>query len=85
MKHLLEDWKEEFVLINFLIDIPLPSVTGRRILFEINLNTLKLSPNIDWELLVKKCDGYSGADIANVCREASMLPMRRKLKEEGGF
>jgi katanin p60 ATPase-containing subunit A1 len=35
--------------------------------------------------LVNKCDGYSGADIANVCREAAMLPMRRKLKEEGGF
>ncbi|CAD8093537.1 unnamed protein product [Paramecium primaurelia] len=67
------------------IYIPLPSDTGRKLLFEINLNSLKLSPNINWDQLVKKCEGYSGADIANVCREASMLPMRRKLKEEGGF
>lgn len=40
---------------------------------------------MEWDMLVRKCEGYSGADIANVCREASMLPMRRKLKEEGGI
>lgn len=72
-------------IIKIIIDIPLPSVSGRKVLFEINLNSLKLSPNINWDYLVNKSEGYSGADIANVCREASMLPMRRKLKEEGGF
>lgn len=34
---------------------------------------------IDWDLLVKMTDGYSGADISNVCREGAMMPMRRKL------
>jgi katanin p60 ATPase-containing subunit A1 len=37
------------------------------------------------EFIVKKSDGYSGADISNLCREAAMLPMRRKLKVEGGY
>ena len=40
---------------------------------------IELEEGIDWEHLVKMTDGYSGADISNVCREAAMMPMRRKL------
>lgn len=35
--------------------------------------------------IVKRTKGFSGADITNVCREAAYMPMRRKLKEGGGF
>ena len=40
---------------------------------------------MDIELIVKKTQGFSGADITNVCRQAAYMPMRRKLKNQGGF
>ena len=39
---------------------------------------------IDMDKLVTLTDGYSGADIANVCREASLMQMRGILMKTGG-
>jgi katanin p60 ATPase-containing subunit A1 len=44
---------------------------------------LDLESNIDWDMITKKTDGYSCADITNVCREAAMMPLRRRLKASG--
>ena len=59
--------------------IPLPTEVGREALFRINLKSIALSPDIDFKILVSKTEGYSGADITSVCRDAAMMPMRRKL------
>lgn len=61
------------------IYIPLPSEVGRKQLFEINLKGMQLDANIEWNTLIKKCDGYSGSDISNVCRDAAMMPLRKRL------
>lgn len=61
------------------IYIPLPSDLGRERLLKINLKGLKLEEDIDFNEIVRKTEGYSGADLTNVCREAAMMPMRRKL------
>jgi katanin p60 ATPase-containing subunit A1 len=62
--------------------IPLPSEVGRDALFRINLKSIALAPDIDFTVLVSKTEGYSGADITSVCRDAAMMPMRRKLLSE---
>ncbi|KAG8176554.1 hypothetical protein JTE90_010766 [Oedothorax gibbosus] len=61
------------------IYIPLPNATGREALLKINLRDLEVSPDLDLEEIANSLDGYSGADITNVCRDASMMGMRRKI------
>jgi katanin p60 ATPase-containing subunit A1 len=52
---------------------------------KIHLKNVKMDESVDLDVIIKKTEGYSGADITNVCREAAYMPMRRKLKNEGGF
>ncbi|XP_040583239.1 katanin p60 ATPase-containing subunit A-like 1 [Lepeophtheirus salmonis] len=61
------------------IYIPLPTEEGREVLLKINLKEVKLSDDVILKNIAKKLGGYSGADITNVCRDASMMSMRRKI------
>jgi katanin p60 ATPase-containing subunit A1 len=62
--------------------IPLPSAVGREALFRLNLKSLALAPDLDFQRLAAKTEGYSGADISCVCREAALLPLRRRILSE---
>ena len=61
------------------IYIPLPTLEGREALLKINLKEVKVEDGLDLKAIGRKLDGYSGADITNVCRDASMMSMRRKI------
>ena len=66
------------------IYIPLPNKIGREQMFNINFKGIKLSNDVNIDTLVQKTEGYSGHDISSVCREASLMNMRRKLMSENG-
>ena len=66
------------------IYIPLPNKIGREQMFRINFKGIKLSNDVDIDTLVQKTEGYSGHDISSVCREASLMNMRKKLMNENG-
>lgn len=61
------------------IYIPLPNDEGRESLLRINLREVMLAQGVNLKEIASKLDGYSGADITNVCRDASMMSMRRKI------
>ena len=50
------------------IYIPLPTREGRLALLRINLREVTLSDDVDLDEISERLDGYSGADITNVCR-----------------
>ncbi|XP_066555134.1 katanin p60 ATPase-containing subunit A1 [Amia ocellicauda] len=62
------------------IYIPLPSAKGREELLKINLKELELANNVDISKIAEQMEGYSGADITNVCRDASLMAMRRRIE-----
>lgn len=61
------------------IYIPLPSQVGRESLLDICLREVEKSSDLDLSQIAKNLDGYSGSDITNVCRDASMMAMRRRI------
>ncbi|CAI5685458.1 unnamed protein product [Oreochromis niloticus] len=62
------------------IYIPLPSTKGRVELLKINLRELELASDVDLDKIAEQMEGYSGADITNVCRDASLMAMRRRIE-----
>ncbi|XP_017739135.1 PREDICTED: katanin p60 ATPase-containing subunit A1 [Rhinopithecus bieti] len=62
------------------IYIPLPSAKGREELLRISLRELELADDVDLASIAENMEGYSGADITNVCRDASLMAMRRRIE-----
>lgn len=62
------------------IYIPLPCDVGIQALLKINLKEVKCGEDVSIEDVAKKLTGYSGADITNVCRDAAMQSMRRRIQ-----
>eukprot|EP00062_Callorhinchus_milii_P015211 gi/632965225/ref/XP_007898785.1/ PREDICTED: katanin p60 ATPase-containing subunit A-like 1 isoform X3 [Callorhinchus milii] len=60
--------------------ISLPTEMGRAELLKINLRGVDVAPGVDVTIIAAKMKGYSGADITNVCRDASMMAMRRRIQ-----
>lgn len=63
-----------------LILVPPPDVEARKQIFLIHLRERPVEPNLDYEGLSKRTEGYSSADIAQICTEAADIPLEQALK-----
>ncbi len=58
------------------IYVPLPDEEARDAIFHLNSKGVELEDDVNFSILAEITDGYSGADIAMICRDAIMTPIR---------
>lgn len=63
------------------IYVDLPELTDRMEIFNVHMRNIKANSSIDVEQLARQTQGFSGADIANVCNEAALIAARHKKHE----
>ncbi|KZX10808.1 CDC48 family AAA ATPase [Methanobrevibacter curvatus] len=64
------------------IKVENPNEKGRLAIFKVHSKDMPLAKDVKLEKLAKNTDGYVGADIEAVCREAAMLTLRDNLEAE---
>ncbi|MEF8786372.1 MAG: CDC48 family AAA ATPase [Haloarculaceae archaeon] len=58
------------------VHVPVPDEEARRKIFAVHTEDKPLADDVDLDDLARRTDGYVGADIEAVCREASMAASR---------
>jgi transitional endoplasmic reticulum ATPase len=64
-----------------LILVPAPDEKARLEILKVHTRRMPLAEDVNLEEIARKTEGYTGADLAAVVREAAMAAMRRALKE----
>lgn len=62
-----------------LIYIPLPDLKSRIAIFQAQLRKAPIDPSVDIEVLARSTNGFSGADISEICTTASKLAIREAI------
>ncbi|GMH97730.1 hypothetical protein TrST_g162 [Triparma strigata] len=65
-----------------LIYIPLPDLKSRVSIFHAALRKAPVAPDVSIETLARSTNGFSGADITEICQSASKLAIREAIISE---
>ncbi|WP_122089624.1 CDC48 family AAA ATPase [Halalkalicoccus subterraneus] len=65
------------------IEVPAPDEAGRRAILEIHTREKPLGEDVDLDELASELDDFTGADLAALCRAASMRAIREIATEYG--
>lgn len=65
-----------------IILTPAPEEKSRLEIFKVHTKGMALSKDVKLKELAEKTEGYSGADIEAVCREAAMLTLRKNMDSD---
>jgi transitional endoplasmic reticulum ATPase len=65
-----------------IILVPAPTEKARLEIFKIHTKGMPLNKDVDLNELAKETEGYVGADIEAICKEAGLLALRDDMKAE---
>ncbi|KAG7669336.1 hypothetical protein KSW81_007492 [Nannochloris sp. 'desiccata'] len=65
-----------------LIYIPLPDDGSRKAIFKAALRKSPVAPDVDIDLLAKVTQGFSGADITEICQRACKYAIRESIERD---
>jgi len=65
------------------VEVPDPDRDARRKILDVHTRTKPLVDGVDLERLADETEGYSGAEIASLCREAALIAIERVADEHG--
>lgn len=63
-----------------MVVVDLPDRAGREAILRVHSRTVKLAPSVDLGWLASRTPGFSGADLANLINEATLLAARRNAE-----
>ena len=62
--------------------VPLPDKKARLEIFKVHTKKMPLAEDVDLEKLAEMTEGYTGADIEAICREAAMIALRENINAD---
>jgi transitional endoplasmic reticulum ATPase len=65
-----------------LIYIPLPDPPSRIAILKANLKNSPLAKDVDLDFLAKSTNGFSGADLTEICQRACKLAIRESIEKD---
>jgi transitional endoplasmic reticulum ATPase len=65
-----------------IIYVPPPDIKERVSILKVHLANRPLEKNLNLEFIAQKCERFSGADLANLAKEAATRAMRRAINTE---
>ncbi|MCS7097914.1 MAG: CDC48 family AAA ATPase [Candidatus Methanomethyliaceae archaeon] len=63
-----------------LVYVPLPDKKAREEIFKVHTRKMPLAEDVNFSVLSEKTEGYTGADIEAICREAALNALREEMK-----
>jgi transitional endoplasmic reticulum ATPase len=68
---------------DLMMEVPLPDESGLMEIFRVHTKQKPLGSDIDHETLIKQMVGFTGADVASICREAAVIAIEEYIDNKG--